>query len=170
VVNTRAPHVEISAAQTAADVAACKTIFIAYAEALDFSISYQGFAAEMAALPGAYAPPGGALLLARVDGVVAGAVGLRPLADPDGPKGNSNYCEMKRLNVLPAFRGLGLGRQLATGIIAEGRVRGYDALRLDTIAGMVEARALYTSLGFFPIASYNDSPLEGAMFYQLPLS
>lgn len=161
------PDIAISQAVTAADIAACKSLFGEYADALGFSIAHQGFEAEMADMPGAYAPPGGALLLARVDGAPAGAVGLRPLADPDG---GGNYCEMKRLYVRPEFRGLSLGRRLAQAIIGRARSRGYEAMRLDTVAAMVEARALYASLGFFTIPSYNDSPLDGAMFYQLTLT
>ena len=161
------PDIEILVAETAEDVAACTAIFVAYADSLGFSIAYQGFDAEMAAMPGAYAPPRGVLLLARVDGAPAGAVGLRPSAATNG---NLDFCEMKRLYVRPAFRGLGLGRKLAHSVIDLARARDFAMMRLDTLDTMVAACALYTSLGFFAIPGYNDNPLEGAVFFQLPLT
>jgi len=159
--------INISPASSAEDIEACRTIFVDYANSLGFSIAYQGFEAEMAGLPGDYAAPAGAMLLARVDGAAAGAVGLRPLADPEQ---KLSLCEMKHLYVRPEFRGLKLGRKLTEAVVAAGRSLDYDAMRLDTIEAMVEARALYTSLGFVTIPPYFSSPLDGAMFYQLVLT
>ena len=158
---------EIHLATSTEDVDACRSIFIDYAQSLGFSIAYQGFEAAMAGMPGSYAPPTGCLLLARVDGTAAGAVGLRALADPDG---QLKLCEMKHLFVRADFRRLKLGRKLAEAVIVESRALGYDAMRLDTIQAMESARALYSSLGFDTIPPYFDSPLEGAMFYQLALT
>jgi ribosomal protein S18 acetylase RimI-like enzyme len=159
--------IDISPARSLEDVEACRAIFVDYARSLGFSIAYQGFEAEMAGLPGDYAVPAGALLLARVDGAAAGAVGLRPLADPEQ---KLSLCEMKHLYVRPDFRGLKLGRQLTEAVIAAGEAIGYDAMRLDTVEAMVAARALYSSLGFVTIPPYFSSPLDGAMFYQLALT
>jgi ribosomal protein S18 acetylase RimI-like enzyme len=113
--------------------------------------------AELAALPGGYE----ALMVARVDGEVAGCVALKRL--PDGA------CEMKRLYVRPGRRGAGVGRDLVQASIARARELGYARLRLDTLPRMNAARALYLSLGFRPIDRYNDNPIEGVFFFELRL-
>jgi len=148
----------VAAAQGPEDLAHIRDLFLEYARSLDFSLCFQGFDEELAALPGKYAPPEGALLLARVDGAVAGAVGLRPLGD--------GTCEMKRLYVRPEFRGTGAGRRLAERIVAIGGECGYRAMRLDTLASMEAARALYGSLGFREIPAYYDNPLCGALYFE----
>lgn len=139
------------------DLAAIAGLFRAYAASLPVDLGYQDFEAELAALPGKYAPPAGALLIAR-DGAGAplGCVALRPMAD--------GCCEMKRLYVAPAGRGLGLGRALAEAICAEARRRGYREIRLDTLPTMTEAQGLYARLGFVPTAPYYDTPVAGTRF------
>ena len=151
------PTVLIGAPSNARETEAVRDLFREYAESLGFSLGFQGFEEEMAAFPGSYAPPDGALLLARVarEGTWhdAGAVGLRPLAP--------GICEMKRMYVRPTFRGLGLARSLATTLLDLARARGYRAMRLDTVpAQMRAAERLYRELGFIDIPAYYDSPLD----------
>lgn len=136
------PHdVKIIPVRSPADLAAVVTLFRAYAATLDVDLAYQDFEAELAAMPGKYAPPAGELLLARQsDGTPVGCVGLRPL-DVAG------CCEMKRLYVALEGRGTGLGRLLVETVIAEARRLGYRDMRLDTLPTMHEAQALYTRLG-----------------------
>ena len=148
----------IAPAETAADVAAVALLFEAYAAALGVDLAYQGFAAELAGLPGKYAPPAGALLLARgADGAALGCVALRPLPF-------AGCCEMKRLFVTPPGRRLGLGRALAEAIVAAAADIGYREMRLDTLAFMTAAIALYRTLGFAPIDPYYDTPVAGTIF------
>jgi GNAT superfamily N-acetyltransferase len=148
----------IAPAATADDLADAARLFAAYAAALDVDLGYQGFAAELAGLPGKYAPPAGALLLARdADGRPLGCVALRPLAAGVG--------EMKRLYVAPAARGLGLGRALVAAVVAEARRIGYREIRLDTLSTMADAMALYRRAGFAEIAPYYDTPVEGTRFF-----
>lgn len=145
------------------DLAATVGLFRAYAASLDIDLAYQGFEAEMAAMPGKYVPPTGELLLARkMDGSAIGCVGLRPL-DSNG------CCEMKRLFVTPEARGLKLGAQLVETVIATAIRIGYREMRLDTLPTMTAAVALYRHYGFEPIAAYYDSPIAGTIFMRRPL-
>jgi len=125
-----------------------------YEAGLGVSLCFQGFEAELAGLPGAYAPPYGQMLLARIpdDGRLIGLVALRPVADaPD-------LCEMKRLYVSASARGLGLGRALALAVIEEGRRLGYGRMGLDTLPSMTGAQALYLSLGFRHTGTSSSAP------------
>lgn len=145
----------IGPARTAADIAAVRRLMADYAAALGVDLSFQGFAAELAALPGPYAPPGGALLLARgANGAAVGCVALRP-----GP--GAETCEMKRLYVAPAARGAALGRALAEAAFDAARAAGYRRIVLDTLAGMDAAQGLYARLGFADVPAYCDNPLPG---------
>jgi ribosomal protein S18 acetylase RimI-like enzyme len=144
-------------------MAAARGLFEAYAASLPIGLDYQDFAGELAGLPGKYAPPRGALLLAR-DGQseAVGCVALRPLPDPGS-------CEMKRLYLRPAFRGSGLGRRLAQAIIEQARRAGYRVMRLDTLASMEGALSLYRSLGFVSVDAYYAPTPAGTVFMELPL-
>ena len=131
-----------------------RMLFEEYEAELDFDLCFQNFQAELDGLPGAYAPPEGCLLLAEHEGRAAGCVALHKLEE--------GICEMKRLYVLPAFRGRKIGRLLTEAVIGQARGLGYDALHLDTVPSMEQARALYAQLGFREIAPYCLNPIEGA--------
>lgn len=148
----------ITPVRSAGDLADTVALFTAYANSLGVDLAYQGFAAEMAAMPGKYAPPGGVLLLARRSGGEAiGCVGMRPI-EPTG------CCEMKRLFVTPQARGLGLGKALVEAVVVEARRIGYREIRLDTLPTMDEAIGLYRKLGFEEIAPYYVTPIAGTRF------
>ncbi len=135
----------IEAASWPAEVPLARELFLEYADWLDMDLCFQGFDAELAGLPGGYAAPDGNLWIARVDGAVAGVVGLRPFGR-DG--WSQRCCEMKRLWVRPGYRGLGLGRRLAQQALGAAGDMGYRRMCLDTLHRMTEARALYARLGF----------------------
>ena len=159
------PPVDITLAQSAEQLEASRTLFREYAAQLGVDLGFQGFEDELAALPGDYGAPRGALLLASVDGELAGCCALRPIDDADYP----NAAEMKRLFVRKAFRGFGLGRQLAEAMLDIARQAGYDHVLLDTLDDMESARALYVDLGFEPIEPYYHNPLPGAHYLKADL-
>lgn len=163
--NVHAHAIELLTPATPALLDATRAMFREYASALGVDLCFQNFEAELAALPGEYAAPQGALLLARVDGKVAGCGALRPLADVD----YANACEMKRLYVRPAFRRLGLGRLLAQALMDHGVQAGYSNLLLDTLDDMEVARGLYASLGFEEIPPYYFNPIAGAHYLKASL-
>jgi ribosomal protein S18 acetylase RimI-like enzyme len=152
---------DIVHATSAEQIATARRLFKEYEASLGIELTFQSFSQEVAALPGAYAPPGGRLLLAT-DGVEpAGCVALRPLGD--------GICEMKRLYVRPTARGARLGRRLAETVIGEARSISYARMRLDTLPSMKEAFALYQTLGFREIAPYYETPIVGTRFMELSL-
>ncbi len=149
-------------AASAEQVAQARELFLEYANWLGFSLCFQNFDRELAELPGKYAPPKGRLLLAQQNGETAGCVALRPILD--------GACEMKRLYVRPAFRGLGLGRALAVRIVEEARALGYERVLLDTLPDkMAGAIRVYRALGFNEVAPYYQTPDQGFLFMELKL-
>jgi ribosomal protein S18 acetylase RimI-like enzyme len=149
---------ELRQATSLDDIATARALFEEYQQSLGFSLCFQNFDAELAGLPGAYAPPEGRLLLAFADGAPAGCIAIRKIGE--------ETCEMKRLWVKPAFRGTGLGRRLAEETLLEARKIGHRRIRLDTLPSMNAAQALYLSLGFADIPPYNDHPVEGTRFME----
>ena len=146
-------------------LAATRQIFTEYATQLGIDLCFQNFDAELADLPGEYSEPRGALLLALVDGEIAGCCGLRALDSVDYP----NAAEMKRLYVRKAFRRFGLGRQLAEAMLDMARMAGYQSVLLDTLDDMESARALYAELGFEDIPPYYHNPVAGAHYLKVDL-
>ena len=155
---TDAPAFTIHHVASAADLADAIALFRAYAGSLPVDLAYQGFEAEMAAMPGKYAPPNGVLLIGRNGaGRAVACAALRPI-EPNGT------CEMKRLYVTSEGRGLGLGKRLVETLFHEARRIGYREMWLDTLPSMTEAIALYRRFGFEAMAPYYDTPIEGTLF------
>ena len=159
-------EIELRCVSTAAELASVAQLFREYEASLSVDLCFQNFEAELAGLPGEYAPPGGQLVLAYVNGELAGCGAMRILADAD----YANACEMKRVFVRPAFRGCGLGRALAQRLLDEGRRAGYSAMLLDTLDDMEAARELYASLGFEEIPPYYFNPIPGAHYLKADLT
>jgi GNAT superfamily N-acetyltransferase len=153
--------VRICQAITPEQIALTRSLFEEYAAWLGIDLSYQGFAAELAGLPGAYAAPRGRLLLAFGGREASGCVALRPLGD--------DVCEMKRLFVRSDFRGQGIGKLLGARIVQEARIIGYRTMRLDTLPSMQAAIRLYEGLGFVRCAAYYKTPLAETVFMELKL-
>lgn len=163
---TASPQIVLSVPADPADLAQVRAIFSEYAEGLGVDLCFQQFDEELAGLPGEYAAPRGALLLAHVDGALAGCCALRPMDTTDYP----NAAEMKRLYVRKAFRGFGLGRRLAEAVLDTARQAGYACVLLDTLDDMEAARALYEDLGFAEIPPYYHNPIAGAHYLKVDLA
>lgn len=138
------------------EVELVRSLFMEYQTRLGIDLCFQGFDAELKGLPGDYAPPRGRLLLASLGGAPVGCVALRAV---QGPR-----CEMKRLFVRPAGRGLGVGRALVARVMDEARAIGYAEMVLDTLPMMTEAQTLYHALGFRDIPAYRVNPVAGARY------
>jgi len=154
--------ITIRPSDSAADVAAVRQLLLEYAAALPVDLSFQDFQTEIATLPGAYAPPAGALLLAEQSGQVVGCVALRPLVPPV-------IAELKRLYVRPEARGEGTGLALTDAVIDRARQAGYLQIRLDTLPSMRQAQNLYRAMGFVEIPPYRHNPVPGTVFMELDL-
>jgi len=152
----------IREALTAQDVEQARSLFDEYARWLGEDLCFQGFAAELAGLPGEYVPPRGRLLLVGPAGGAFGCVALRPLDERVG--------EVKRMYVQPARRGEGWGRRLAAAIVTQAQTIGYRELVLDTLSRLVAARAVYAELGFEECAPYYVNPLPGVVYMRLKLA
>jgi len=189
---TGIPHVRLLQPARTHEFEATRILFEEYADTLDIDLGFQDFERELALLPGEYAEPRGCLLLALVDGEavddasvaawefgaderslldtdramrIAGCCALRPLDTVDYP----NAAEMKRLYVRRAFRGLGVGRQLAEAILDAARHAGYACVLLDTLDDMESARALYEDLGFEAVPPYYHNPIAGSHYLKVDL-
>jgi GNAT superfamily N-acetyltransferase len=160
-----APEIELVIPSDAESLDATRGIFREYVGSLNIDLRFQYIEEELAGLPGEYAPPHGHLLLAFVDGQLAGCGALRALADVD----YANACEMKRLYVRPAFRRFGLGRLLAQALFDEARSVGYSTMLLDTLDGMEAARGLYASFGFEEIPPFYFSPIADSHYLKAEL-
>ncbi|KAE8450885.1 hypothetical protein EG329_005325 [Mollisiaceae sp. DMI_Dod_QoI] len=171
------PKITIRTPNYPSDIPAIRELFTAYAISLGIDLSFQDFEKELASLPGKYAAPNGALLLAflneNTDGEAVGCIAVRSLSSLSYSSANEHLpkvCEMKRLYCTPAARGLGTGRALAERIIELAEKLGYDEMRLDTLPSMEGARKLYHSLGFVEIEAYYDTPLAGTIFLSKKLN
>jgi len=138
-----------------------RKLFEEYAASLDIDLCFQDFERELETLPGGYAAPEGAIIIAFSGGEPAGCVALRRL--------EGKVCEMKRLHVKPEHRGKGIGRSLAEAVIERAREIGYASIKLDTLQSMTEANALYVSLGFTECAPYRHNPCQSPVYMELSL-
>ena len=156
----------IRAAAPGADIELARALFVEYAKWLAVDLCFQGFDRELAALPGAYAPPRGRLLLAGEPGAAFGCIALRPLPATEAAPRETSVGEVKRLFVQPSARKGGWGRRLVETLLDEARAAGYRELKLDTLGWMTDARRLYTRQGFRECAAYYDNPLPGVVYME----
>jgi ribosomal protein S18 acetylase RimI-like enzyme len=153
---------QIREAQFPDDLSVIRELFEEYAAGLGIDLCFQGFAEELAGLPGRYSSPSGGIWLSEIDLVAAGCIALRPLT--------RDQAEMKRLYVRPKFRGSGIGRKLIEHVLVVAAGKGYSRVCFDTLPSMTGAIALYRLLGFTEIEPYCLNPVPGALFFGRELS
>jgi len=150
--------IDIKTVNSAEYYAIAKDMFRAYQQFLSVDLCFQSFEEELNDLPAMYGPPTGILLLAFINKIPVGCVALR--------NKQNNICEMKRLYVPEAYRGLGIGKKLAEAIIESSILLGYEKIILDTLERLTPAVRLYSQLGFTDCEPYYANPLEGVRFMQ----
>jgi putative acetyltransferase len=149
---------QIRSVRSSQDIVVVRDLIREYVHWLDIDIAIRGFEAELPHFPGRYSPPAGDLLLAQSNsGEALGCICLQPLELPGA-------CEVKRLYVRPAARGMGLGRVLATSAIERASTLSYSEVMLDTLPWMTSAIAIYRSLGFAPVAPYWNNLVPGIIY------
>jgi putative acetyltransferase len=153
---------KIIEATTLEHIEVARTLFREYQEFLNVDLCFQGFEEELASLPGKYASPKGVILLAEVDGDIAGCVAVREIKD--------GICEMKRLYVKEQFRGLSIGQSLAVEIIKQAKNFNYQKMQLDTLQRLETAMGIYQKLGFKKISPYYANPLDEVVYWELDLA
>ncbi|KRC18414.1 GNAT family N-acetyltransferase [Acidovorax sp. Root217] len=136
-------------------------IFREYVKSPVANLDFQDYEREFAQLPGKYAEPDGCILLAVIEGQVVGCAALRRV--------DQSACELKRLYVRPAARGMDLGRQLVQQMLHAAKEAGYRRMCLDVLAEFVAAQRLYESLGFVPAEPVSFNPVPGTRFLALDL-
>ncbi|MDB5816964.1 MAG: family acetyltransferase [Rhizobacter sp.] len=161
----RSPEIQLIQPQAPHQLDATRAVISEYVASLGIDLQFQNVDDELAALPGEYSPPLGRLLLATIDGEIAGCGAFRPITDVD----HANACEMKRLYVRKAFRRFGLGRVIAQALMDHAREVGYSVMLLDTLDEMESARGLYTTLGFEEVAPYYFNPIAGSHYLKAAL-
>lgn len=130
----------------------------AYVESKLVDLSSQNIEAEIANLPGEYAPPTGELLLAVSQmNEPVGCIAVHKL-------GQTGDAEIKRLFVRPEFRSLGVGTALLRAVMNAARAMSCTRIVLDTMPTMTSAIAIYRSLGFEEIDPYWDNVLPVIFF------
>ena len=99
------------------------------------------------ATPADFSPPGGAYVAGFIDGVPGCGGGIKALGD--------GAAEIKRMYVVPQFRGRGLARALLREMEDTARDMGYQVMRLDSTSA---TWPIYAAAGYGEIADYNDNP------------
>ena len=152
---------DIISATTQSHMQSIRDLFREYEQFLQVDLCFQRFEEELAGLPGAYAPPQGALLLAIDQHRPVGCVAMRPL--------DAGVCEMKRLYVRSDHLGQGIGGTLARIVNERARSAGYTRMCLDTLEKLKPALALYKRLGFVARSAYYDNPLPDVVYLEMRL-
>ncbi len=143
------------------DYKATIEIFNEYQQYLGVDLCFQQFENELNNLNSIYKKPAGTIILAKVGHEIAGCIALKPI--------EKDNCEMKRLFVKPAHRGLGIGTSLVEMLIEFAKTAKYKLIKLDTLTNLSDAIALYQKYGFENTNPYVYNPLENVLYFEKKL-
>ncbi|HVZ55259.1 MAG TPA: GNAT family N-acetyltransferase [Chitinophagaceae bacterium] len=87
--------------------------------------------------------PGSSYLVAELDGTLVGGGGIFP--SPGLPEGT---CELVKMYLAPAARGIGLGKTLLDRNLAAARQAGYRSVYLESMPELRQALRVYEKSGF----------------------
>ncbi|MGL4632408.1 MAG: tRNA pseudouridine(38-40) synthase TruA [Leadbetterella sp.] len=138
-----------------------RTLYKDYQRELGISLEFQDFENELSNLPKPYTQPKGGLWIAISQNNIIGTVAIKLLEE--------GICEMKRLIVLPKYRGYGIGRRLTEYAMLKAKEYGYSTLKLDTLARLLPAKKMYESLGFQETEPYNFNPQPDILYFSKTL-
>ncbi len=133
-----------------------KQLLLEYLRRLDRDLSFQNIDAELDDLSAKYTPPNGELFAIIDDNSVLGMAAYHKHSDI--------RCEMKRLYVTPAVRGLHLGDALVNAVIKAAEKAGYKEMVLDTLSEMKSAIHLYKKYGFEECEPYYNNPMSDVIY------
>ena len=167
---THAPPFTLRVVDSPELVAIARTLMAEYAALPHTTGRWTTAAEDIAALPGAYVPPAGVLLVATSHGAEAfdddsdalGCGGLLPLQNPAD-------AEIKRVYVRPSARGRGVGEAITRELMRFAENTGYRRVLLDTAPELETAIRLYERLGFTHIGPYKPGLLPDAVCMQISL-
>lgn len=128
-----------------------------------YYLELQNYDDELINLEAKYGEPNGRLYLGLEDSKAVACVAMK---QHDG----ENAGELKRLYVMPEYRGRGYARALSERILSDARDCGYDAVYLDTLPALKAAQALYADMGFELCPPYNDDPMGYSIFMRKDLT
>ncbi len=152
---------QIVEALTSNQIMSASVLFREYQSFVGGEVCFQGFENELANLPGKYAYPTGAILLAKYRDEIIGCVAIRQFKD--------DICEMKRLYVKPDYHGLSAGRKLTESAIEKAKLLGYRILQLDTLRKLETAINLYAKLGFKEVQLNNEKSNNEVVYWRFDL-
>ena len=149
---------QIIVARTSEHYLAAIELFKEYAEGLGIDLQFQKFDRELQILSTMYGPPTGELWLVQDGEYFIGCTALRKL--------DEQTCELKRMFVQPAYRGLRLGEQLMEVALKTAQEQGYQFMKLDSLRRLEPAVRLYLRYGFGEIAPYNYNPEADVVYFE----
>lgn len=127
-----------------------------YVRQLNRDLAFQNIDEELQNPSQKYTAPQGELLVALEGDAVIGMVAYH--------KHSEQRCEMKRLYVQPAARGLRLGDALVREILARAKSAGFREMVLDTLLPMQAAIHLYQKYGFEECEAYYHNPMDDVIY------
>jgi GNAT superfamily N-acetyltransferase len=121
----------------------------------ELATMYEGLEFDGATMPRA----GPAELGAPHGAFIVGWAGEQPVCCGGVKRLPDGACEIKRMFVVPEWRGRGLARCLLHALENRARDLGYSVLRLDTGPQQAGAQRLYESEGYRAVDNFNNNPI-----------